>query len=156
MRKLAAMLLAALLLQGTYGPVSQMPDTVRGSVTIEETGAALAQTILNSQSDGESYTALSQEDAEFYLTQVYDISLDDPTGGAAIYVVGGVNAREIAVIWGKDVGQRDNAEALDTYRQNRYADFFGYAPDQAELVKIGQVLSGENWQIGRASCRERV
>ncbi len=147
MRKLAAMLLAALLLQGTYGPVSQMPDTVRGSVTIEETGAALAQTILNSQSDGESYTALFAEDVEFYLTQVYDVSLDDPTGGAAIYVVGGVNAREIAVIWGKDVGQRDNAEALDTYRQNRYADFFGYAPDQAELVKIGQVLSGENWLV---------
>lgn len=144
MRRLLSLALTLLLLFGcTDGDVQTPEDT--GELTIEppgETMAGLAAAILDSQDDGEAYNLLSAEDIEFCLTGLYGVPTDT-TG--LVYTVGGVDAREIAVLY--TAGGENAAPALEAYRGERYGDFFGYAPDQAQLAQEGLVLENGGWAV---------
>lgn len=144
MRRLLSLALTLLLLFGcTDGDVQTPEDT--GELTIEppgETMAGLAAAILDSQDDGEAYNLLSAEDIEFCLTGLYGVPTDT-TG--LVYPVGGVDAREIAVLY--TAGGENAAPALEAYRGERYGDFFGYAPDQAQLAQEGLVLENGGWAV---------
>lgn len=103
---------------------------------------AVARAIAESQPDPEGYAAQTGEDLDFYLTLygVGDYFLKD----AAVYTAGGVDAREIVVLC-LDSMNNDFSQisaALEEYRQDREADFFGYAPEQAALVERGVVVGG--------------
>lgn len=149
MRQLIALLLAALILQGAYTVPAQSPDTAtepQPPAGEMPTGAQwadyYARVILHSQPDGEDYTACSPEDGAFYLS-LYGIPVQgDESFGYAVYTVGGVDAREIAVVCGSPAG----AAGMEEYRKNRVADFTGYVPDQAALAEKGLVLEG-NMQV---------
>lgn len=112
-------------------------------LTPGEGAEELIRVILDSQSDGESYHLLSAADTEFYLSEVYGIPEDSRGGAALIYTLGGVEAGEIAVLYGTTSAQSSTAAAaLEAYRQARLADFSGYVPEQAALVEKGLVMEG--------------
>lgn len=120
----------------TLTPEPVLPDDPDGLAYL------YAQTILDSQEDGESYVSLPPEDREFYLTQVYGVP-EDSWRGAAVYTAGNTDAREIAVLCGLTSEESyAAAAAMEAYRQNRTADFAGYFPDQAALVEKGVVMRG--------------
>lgn len=96
-----------------------------------------ARAVLDSQGY-DDLSPMSGEDLDFYLTQIYGLAEGTWTD-AAVYAASGVDAREIVVISGAAV----TAEALEAYRQSRLGDFFGYAPEQADLLdRAGLVLTG--------------
>lgn len=143
------LLLSLSLLTSCAAPAVPSPDPTpaaspSGEPLTEAEGAEeLIRVILDSQIDGESYHLLSAEDTEFYLSEVYGIPEDSRGGAALIYTLGGVEAGEVAVLYGTTSTQSSTAAAaLETYRQNRLADFSGYVPDQAALVEKGLVLEG--------------
>lgn len=105
----------------------------------------VAQVVLASQPDGEAYTPRTGEDAELYLAGLYGLEEWTYTD-AAVYAVGGMDAREIAVV--KPAGTANAsaiAESLEEYRKNREADFDGYLPNQAALAEGGAVTGGWGW-----------
>ena len=144
MRRVLSLLLTLLLLFGcTDGNVQTPEDTSEPAIeTPGETMAGLAAAILDSQSDREAYSLLSAEDIEFYLTALYGVPGD--TMGL-VYTVGDVDAREIAVLYTS--GDENAAGALEAYRGERYGDFFGYVPDQAQLIQEGVVLENGGWAV---------
>ena len=169
MKRLLALLLAILCACAPPAGESQAPappaetegraaaETAAPSETAqtgaELTADAIAQAIVASQPDKEGYTARVDNEAPdggdlvFYL-ELYGVDRD-MVSDAAIYTVGGVDAREIAVL-SLDHGSyvydtASTVAALEDYRQNRYADFFGYEPEQAELVEKGRAVEGEGW-----------
>lgn len=144
MRRLLSLALTLLLLFGCTDGDVQTPEDTGGLVieTPQETMAGLARTILDSQDDGDEYGLLSGEDTGFYLTELYGVPGD--TMGL-VYTVGGVDAREIAVLYTS--GGENAAPALETYRGSRHGDFFGYAPDQAQLAQEGLVLENGGWAV---------
>ena len=142
---IAALIMLALLTSCT-APAEESPTLVEtprvdALLTCEEGAEDLARVVLDSQSDGESYHLLSAEDTEFYLSEVYGIPEDSRGGAALIYTLGGVWAGEITVLCGA-ASTQSAAAALETYRQTRLADFYGYEPEQAALVEKGLVLEG--------------
>lgn len=166
-RKIILWLLALSLLTScaapageSLGPSSPMetgspaPTETVGSET-GVTADAVARAIVASQPDKESYVARIGEaggeapdgDLAFYL-ELYGVDWD-VVSDAAIYTVGGVDAREIAVLdlyrGSLNYDTASTAKALEEYRQNRLADFVGYAPEQAELVEQGQTAEGDGW-----------
>lgn len=144
MRRVMSLILTLLLLFGCTDGSVQTPEGT-GEPTIEtpgETMAGLAAAILDSQDDGEAYSLLSAEDIEFCLTGLYGVPTDT-TG--LVYTVGGVDAREIAVLY--TVGGENAAPALEAYRGERCGDFFGYVPDQAQLAQEGLVLENGGWAV---------
>ena len=149
LKKYVSLVLALSLLTSCAAPAGPSPEPSSAAspsreILAEEEGAEkLIRVILDSQSNGESYHPLSAEDTEFYLSEVYGIPKDSRGGAALIYTLGGVEAREIAVLYGTTSIQSNTAAAaLERYRKNRLADFSGYVPDQAALVEKGLVLEG--------------
>lgn len=124
------------------------PGPTGSAVPVEDGGTsgpadAVARSIVESQSDGADYAPLSREDVEFYLSEVYGLPEDCRGQGAAVYTAGGVDAREIAVVYGLDEEKTESVlSCWETYRQSRAEDFYGYEPSQAALAE-------EGW-IGRA------
>lgn len=112
---------------------------------VPENAADVAQTILQSQTDGEDYTLLDTDSLELQLTTLYGLPEED-WSDAAVYAVGGTDAREIAVIRCVETEDvEDTAAALEQYRQDRAGDFFGYLPEQADLADSGAVLTSQKW-----------
>ena len=144
MSRVLSLALTLLLLFGCTDGNVQSPEDTGGLVieTPQETMAGLARTILDSQDDGDEYGLLSGEDTGFYLTELYGVPGD--TMGL-VYTVGGVDAREIAILYTS--GGENAAPALETYRGDRCGDFFGYAPDQARLAQEGLVLENGGWAV---------
>lgn len=109
------------------------------SIYVAAQGVAAA--IVASQADGGDYAPLDGEDKEFYVNQLYGME-GGMVSESAVYILGGTEAGEIAVIHlfeAKDaVGA---AEKLEEYRKSRQGDFFGYAPDQAAMVGQGRVVT---------------
>ena len=142
-RKIISLALSLSLLASCAAPAAETP-TPESDILDDPDGLAYlyAQTILDSQEDGESYISLPPEDREFYLTQVYGVP-ENGWSGAAIYTGGDTDAKEIVVLCGLNSEQSDTAAAaMEAYRQNRALDFTGYLPDQAALVERGVVLKG--------------
>ncbi len=148
-RTLWAGLLLSLLVS-CAAPVAESPtptpvETSRmvEILTDEESAANCAQVLLDSQPDGGDYRLLPPEDVEFYLSEVYGVPEGSRGTAALVYTAGGVDARELAVIYGTNaIASNAAAAALEAYRQNRAGDFTGYAPDQEALVKKGLVMEG--------------
>ncbi len=143
MQLVSVLLALSLLTSCAAGPVKG--DAVIR--TAQEGAESAAGVILDSQSDGEDYTALSEEDMDFYLREVYAIPgeiLDKGEFGAVIYTAREVDAREIVVLAGlSSADSHTVAGALEAYRQGRVGDFTGYAPQQAQVAEQGLVREGD-------------
>ncbi len=132
-----------LVLSFLTAPAAKQLETLqRQHVTVRD----IAQAVLASQPDAGDYTLQTGEDAEIYLTGLYGLEAWTYTD-AAVYAVGGADAREIAVVKPKSAATDTQtiAAGLEEYRQNREADFDGYLPDQAALVESGAVTCGWGW-----------
>lgn len=158
MKRLLALLLAILCACAPSAGESQAPapsaetesqapaETASPSETAqtdaELTADAIARAIVDSQPEPERFAARMGEDLEFSLS-VYGVG-DYFLRDAAVYTASGVDAREIAVLRLDSMNNdfSDVAAALEEYRQNREADFFGYVPEQALLVENGAVVGG--------------
>lgn len=109
------------------------------------TAAAVAQVILEGQPSADGYAMQTGDTMGFYI-DVYGLDskwiLD-----AAVYTHGGVDGREIAVmqVSTNQTDVENVAAALEEYRQNRLADFTGYAPEQAAIVEKGTVVQSDAW-----------
>lgn len=136
---LSVMLLVSLLLAS---PAEKTEEPRRQQTTADD----IAQAIINTQPDGAAYVLQTGEDAELYLTHLYGLEGHTYTD-AAVYAVGGADGREIAVVKPSSMVTYHPAigAALEEYRQNRGADFYGYIPDQAALVEGGAVVAGWGW-----------
>lgn len=130
-KRVLPLLLTVFLLAGCTGDAS--PET-------EISPGEIARAVLDGQADREGVTALSEDELALYLTNLYGLKEDDWTD-AAVCAAGGMDAREIAVIVPAEGRMDAVTAALETYRQSRLGDFFGYAPAQAALVEDGKVIS---------------
>lgn len=112
----------------------------------QATAGDIAQAVLDAQPDAGDYILQTGVSAAMYLTNLYGLE-DWIYTDAAVYAVGGVDAREIAVL--RPLSMTTNAPAvvagLEEYRRDRGADFYGYLPDQATLVENGVVTCGWGW-----------
>lgn len=110
------------------------------------TAQDIAQAILSAQPGGEDYALQSGEDARLYLTELYGLE-DWAYTDAAVYAVGGADAREVAVVRPASMTTDGPGlvAALEEYRQDRWGDFYGYLPQQAALVEGGAVTYGWDW-----------
>lgn len=106
-----------------------------------------ARAVLDSQSDLAGLTPLAGEERTDYLTGVCGVEAGMWTE-AAVYTASGVDARELIVL---RLSQAENAPAvtaaLESYRQARLADFFGYAPEQAALLEGAAAASLEGYAV---------
>ena len=110
----------------------------------EETGGvdpgpeALARAVLDSQEDAGGLELLEGEALSVQLREA--CGLEDWTSGA-VYAASGMDAREIAVVrFESEEAARTGAEALEAYRLDREAAFFGYAPEEADLLEQASVV----------------
>lgn len=125
-------------------PVPASPPTETGTPLAAASDAEeVIQAVLDSQPDREGLTLLAEEDLEFYLTEIYGLEPGIWTS-AAVYTASGVDGREAAVLRlaHSTYDAAPAVEALEEYRQNRLADFCGYAPEQAALLEKARVVSG--------------
>ncbi len=140
MKQLLSVMLALSCLITPLTRTEQTPE--REKATARDIAAA----IVSAQPGGEDYVLQSGEDARLYLTELYGLE-DWIYTDAAVYAVGGADAREIAVV--RPISMTTNGAAvvaaLEEYRQDRWGDFYGYLPQQAALAEGGAVTYGWNW-----------
>ena len=85
------------------------------------------------------------EDSPVMLEMFYAMSRED-VADFSFALGNGANAFEIAVFRLTDNSDpQQAADCCQTRLQNRMGDFFGYAPEQAELVANGRILSAGQW-----------
>lgn len=136
MKRTLSLVLALLVLLTACGaPDSGNTAAPAGYVSTDQA----AQAVLDSQSDPAGLTPLTGSDRTDYLTGVCGVEEETWTEAAA-YTASGVDAREIIVL---RLSQAEDGEAvtaaLETHRQARLGDFWGYAPEQARLLETGVV-----------------
>lgn len=142
-RRLLALLLAVALC-GCSAPKPGETTSTPPALQADLTAGDLAAIAVDSQGDKQEYALLPDGDTEFYVNQVYGLD-GGAVAEAAIYTAGGVDAREIAVLRLADGADTAGvARALAEYRESRQGDFFGYAPDQADLAGRGLVLLADS------------
>ncbi|HJA62563.1 MAG TPA: DUF4358 domain-containing protein, partial [Candidatus Intestinimonas stercoravium] len=99
---------------------------------------ALARAVLDSQEDAGGLEPLEGDALSAHLNEA--CGLEDWTSGA-VYAASGMDAREIAVVcFESEEAARTGAEALEAYRLDREAAFFGYAPEEADLLEQAAVV----------------
>lgn len=137
------LLSVALILSLLAAPAAERPKAPGRQPS---TADSIARAVLSSQPDGGDYTCRFGEDERLYLAGLYGLE-DWIYTDAAVYAVGGADAREIAVVRPASMTSNSPAIAagLEEYRRNRQADFDGYLPDQATLVERGVVTYGWGW-----------
>lgn len=134
---MALVLALALILTGCTAPAPAPSEDL--------SAAQVLAAVLESQETGDELTVLTGDELQFYLTDLYGLTDGDYTD-AAVADAPGMDAREVAVIRLSDDADADGArEALEDYRESRATDFFGYAPDQADLVERGKVVLRDGW-----------
>lgn len=144
-KRLCAFALALALLSSCAAPGVEETDepAPEGYVSAQE----VAQAILDGQPNGEDYAAVEGEDRDLRLNEVYCLS-EGSWLEAAVYAVGGADARELAVIRLADEADGTAAAlALDAYRRGRIGDFFGYFPAQSALAEEGEVWTAGKWVV---------
>ncbi len=142
MRRAAAIAAVLLALCGCAG---RAPGKETGSPAAAPpvTVGQAVQAVVDSQEDLAGMSLLPEEDRDFYLTERYGLEEKRWTEGA-VCAASGVDAREIAVVRLSAPEDREAVlSALESYRQTRLGDFFGYAPDQAALVEGGGIVCVE-------------
>lgn len=134
MRKLALFLCLCLVLTGCTPPAPVPTAAPEVSLTADQ----VARAVLESQADTEGLTALPEGERSDRVTLSWN--LEEPWEDVAIYAGTGMDGREIAVVLLAEGGDTDAAAAaLEAYRLSREGDFFGYAPEQSELLKRAAV-----------------
>lgn len=109
---------------------------------IERTAQTIAAAVAESQSGADGLTELSDDILEGYLNSLGLTGWED----AAVLTGQGMDGREITVVRMSDESAAEVvALLLEDHRQARVRDFFGYAPDQADLLENAQVLVRENF-----------
>ncbi len=142
-KRLCALALVLALLSSCAAPVEESDEPAPEGY---QSAPEVAQAILDSQPDGGDYIAVEGEDRDLRL-EVYGLPEGDWLE-AAVYVSSGVDARELAVIRLADESDGAGAAAaLEDYRKARRADFYGYVPQQAELVESGAVWLAGRWAV---------
>lgn len=112
------------------------PDrTTQHNVNIK--AQEVADAVAGSQSGADTLSRLSDEVLTGYLNSLGLTGWAD----AAVLTGQGMDAREITVVKMTDhPAAQQAAQCLEGHRQARMTDFFGYAPDQVELLERAQVL----------------
>lgn len=141
MKRLIPALLLLLALCACAGPESAVESAPADYVHVEE----IARAVLDSQPDPAGLEPLEGEERDAYLSDICGIDEGQWTE-TAVYLASGVDAREVIVL---RLAQADYAqavtEALESHRQSRTGDFFGYAPDQAALLEEARVVSAAGY-----------
>lgn len=97
----------------------------------------LVSAVAESQSKKGGLNVLSGDVLEGYLQSCGLTEWED----AAVWTGEGMDGREITVVLLADEkAAKSAAECLEAHRQSRIGDFFGYSPEQAELLENAQVL----------------
>ena len=143
MRNRILLMLAFLLLLSACSPP---PEPAEPSAPAEPvTAQAAAQAVLDSLSDREEFSQVAGEDLAFYLGEVYGLDPELWTE-AALYAAQGIDAREILVLrLAPDGAAKPLADALEAYGQGRERDFYGYAPEQANLLLEARIVELEGY-----------
>ena len=104
------------------------------------TARTIVAAVADSQSGG-GLVELSDEVLVGYLNSIGLTEWED----AAVLTGQGMDAREITVIRLADEKAAEQAaQCLEDHRKARMGDFFGYAPDQVDLLENAQVLTHGN------------
>ena len=107
------------------------------------TPGEIVEAITESQSELPKLQRILSDNEEFktYLSDYYLIAEDQVEDGAICYA-DGVEASEIAVLILKDEKDSETVtKELEEYKKNRAKVFEGYAPEQADLIKNGEVAA---------------
>ena len=115
-------------------------EPTHGAVRIERSAADIAEIVAAGQG-GDTMTVLSGDVLTGYLN-----SLGLTGWKEAFTLTGqGMDAREITVIRLADEKTAERtAQCLEDHRKARIGDFFGYAPDQADLLERARVVTNGN------------
>ena len=130
-----------LLLLSACGSPPPEPTAAPDPVTAQEA----AQAVLDSQTDSEDLRQVTDEDLAFCLGEVYGL---DPAlwAEAALYAAQGMDAREILILRLPPEGEGEAlVDALEEHRAARLRDFYGYAPEQADLLERARVVVREGY-----------
>ena len=107
----------------------------------EFTAQTIAAAVAESQTDMGQLAELSDDILTGYLTSLGLTGWVD----AAVLTGQGMDAREITVVKLADAASAQAAaQCLEGHRRARIGDFFGYAPDQADLLEDALVLTRES------------
>lgn len=121
--------------------------TQQQSLKTGSTPEEIAGTVINSQSEIPALSQLIYGNEEFdaYLSDYYLIDCGQVKGGVVCYAEG-VEASEIAIlVLENESDAKEIEESLLAYIENRAGVFEGYAPQQAALVKNGEVVVNGNY-----------
>ena len=116
-------------------------------VTPLTAGEILDRMLAAAPEEADSYTVYGSDmaDSLILLEQFYGIGRENIID-TALAQANGTSAFEIAVFRLTDSADPEGALlCCQTRLQNRQGDFFGYAPDQAELAENGLILSVGQW-----------
>ena len=104
----------------------------------ELTARAIAAAVADSQIDGATLTELTDDIRTGYLNSLGLSEWED----AFVLTGRGMDAREITVVRMADAEAAGQAACcLEDHQTARMGDFFGYAPDQADLLERASVLT---------------
>ena len=131
MKRYLAILLCCLFL---FSGCGQPPEPTAPEIDPGEIAAAIVQ----SQPDSEGLTELPLEvEVEFLAS----FDLNEYRWGS-VWTGSGMDAREIIVLQARDgLNVEQIALQLEEHRQSRIVDFFGYAPEQVELLENAKILT---------------
>lgn len=110
--------------------------------SVEPTVQTVVNTVAESQNDAESLAELSGDILTGYLNSLGLTEWEE----AFVLTGQGMDAREITVVKLTDeAAAKTAAQCLEEHRQARIRDFFGYAPEQADLLEQALVLTQGNY-----------
>lgn len=140
MKRLTALcLILALLLSGCGGTAVNHPTD---ALNTELTAAALLENILAAAPENaEAPELVAEEEFPLFLA-LYGLA-EEQVEDCAIARLGGARVFELAVIRISSPSS-DGAELLNAYITQRWADFGGYAPQQAAIAEQGKVLTDDS------------
>lgn len=138
-RFFAIVLAAALLLTGCTHrqPTTAIPDH-------PPTADEVARAVL-AACEGVETEAVTGEALDLWLTDFYRLPEGSWTDAALYRSANPMSAFEVAVIrLSEGADSREVMYRLEDYQYDREGDFFGYAPEQAQLVSNGLVCLSDN------------
>lgn len=116
-------------------------DPTHGAVRIERSAADIAEIVAAGQ-NGDALTVLSGDVLTGFLNSLGLTEWEE----AFVLTGQGMDAREITVVrLADEAAAKTAAQCLEDHRQARIRDFFGYAPEQAELLEQALVLTQGNY-----------
>lgn len=113
-------------------------------VEVELTAAGIAAAIAASQTDTEGLVELSEDILGGYFASFGLVYWEQ----AVVLTGQGMDGREITVVQAASESEAMVAALLlEEHRQARVRDFFGYAPEQADMLERAQTLTHGCWVV---------